>query len=1634
MVFPAAVKGYGKPMSLLIDSGATASFVSRKALQQELGAYERLDKRRTRDRMTARLADGNLIEIESHQVRLRLQFLDFDFDEWLYVIDMSYRYEIILGMSWLREHEPWTDWKSGLIGSTRAVKDPRASYREEHHLYQAELGVPEDAAQPVSAVWRELALPSTTPCGEVANSLADGDSSSHSGAATGLSLEDSAHLELSRVGRGQAPDEVAPREPCGDATTPNPCGRTSTPLPSCRIATTPRRERQAPRQDSWNKVHSVEFEVEAINDLPTTASELLALEEQPFRDFLQELKSGTVSDVAVITPDIQHELSAVDSSDSGSPPEATKKERFNAQSWEALKDNPAYSVISEFRDVLSGVVPSRLPADKGIRHEIDLVPGTKYCVTRQWPLPREQVEVIDAHFAKHLASGNVRESKSPHCAPTFCVKKATGGWRIVHAYNKLNAATIPAQTPIPRRDSVIDNMSGCTRFSTIDLTDGYYQLLMRESDIPYTAVSTPSGMLWEWLVMPQGLKNAPATFNRLVTHLFRPMRAFVQTYFDDIFVHSRASGGLSDVAVHNEHLRKVLQCMRENHLYANLRKCVFSAVEIPCLGCFVGKEGVRADPEKVKAVADWPQPRSVADLRKWLGLANYLHRFSQNYAELAQPLTNLLRKDVPFEWTSAHTDAFEAVKRSLIEAPVLALPDFDTPFWVVCDASDYAIGCALLQHDADGVERVVGYHSRGLKAAERNYPVHDKELLAMKYALVKFRVYLLGSEPFVVYTDHASLRTATQSPHLSQRMARWLSFFAEYNFSVAYKPGRENILADALSRRPDLDPKALDAIMGIDVVGSSLHDEIRAAYDDDDVCRSLITHFCADPDKVHPLPDAVRASVQRYSYRDQLLWYQVSPTDAPRIVVPANDEVRSRILYEYHDAPTSGHVGREKTYVAVAAQFYWRRMYKYVERYVRGCATCQSVKPAPSSAAPLRSLPVPNECWADVSLDFIFGLPKDKYRNTGILVFVCRLSKQVRLAACSTSVDAKRSARLFLDHVFRNHGMPKRLVSDRDPRFTGAFWTEIFRLLGTQLSFSTARHPETDGQTERVNRIVEDMLRCYCQRFPKEWSSLLSLVEFAINNSEHASTGFTPFFVNNLRHPRVPAQLSSPDGATISPDSEGSPDVTPSLVESVKGFLRTRAAVLSLIRDQMAASQDSQKLAADRFGRSNRTVFQPGDRVWLNVRALTDQALNRYLTHAHIKLRPRFIGPFTVRRAINARAYRLALPPTLGRVHPTFYVGMLKRATATSLEGGMDPDHLPSDPPPSARYAAPPPHESAQAPPRSPPRSTPASAPQGGQLRGDLPPALPRAAEQLRTPSEVPSSSASTGDDRHRPVPACRRAQVAPPSGDHQQHSPLRCDDPPPALPSGQPQQRPVHASTRHVHFAPLPPRHGSPSRSLVQRGARAAGRSPRASDRVPGAALPVQSASDRHVPAVAGAATPPSRSESARAPQLAPAVVPSVASHFPNSSGSTRRSPQERSHLDTPLVPARGDGGDATTRTSAVADRPPPPEPARDYGALPHGGRAARSRSASTRRTDNGAPEESSRPPRQLHSHTATQYTVDRLVARRSRRGQVQYLVHWHGYPASARTWEPAKHLLEDCPSEVLRFEGERTSVSHRQ
>ncbi|KAG4234491.1 hypothetical protein PC116_g17345 [Phytophthora cactorum] len=484
-------------------------------------------------------------------------------------------------------------------------------------------------------------------------------------------------------------------------------------------------------------------------------------------------------------------------------------------------------------------------------------------------------------------------------------------------------------------------------------------------------------------------------------------------------------------------------------------------------------------------------------------------------------------------------------------------------------------------------------------------------------------------------------------------MARWLSFFAEYNFEVKYKPGRLNVVADALSRRPDYE------LAHVTTVTSSVPDLIRAAYAHDDMCvawlRALGGEDFKNSDK--ELSGRLRASLHRYTFDGGLMYYSTDPEDAPRVGVPHDEDLKNRILYEVHDTPVSGHLGREKTYGSVSTMYWWLKLYKWVGTYVRTCETCQRTKSSPHAAAPLASLAVPTGCWQSISMDFVFGLPKGKAGNTGIVVFVGRLSKMDHLAAVPDTIDDEGTALLFLDRVFRQHGLPEAIVLDRDPRFTPKFWKSLFQVLGTRLDISTADHPQTDGQTERVNRVVKDILRSVCAEAPRRWSEVLPLVEFALNSAVHASTGFTPFYVNRLANPRVP--LTPPRrGCGLSGGGIANrlADISPIAVrKQVDDFVSLRLSVLRQVRDAMTESQDLQKEYADVQGRGNRERFEVGNLVLLNAKNLPTHAVSAVFK---TKLRPRFIGPFKV-VAKKGLAYTLNLPKKMC-THPVFYVGLLK--------------------------------------------------------------------------------------------------------------------------------------------------------------------------------------------------------------------------------------------------------------------------------------------------------------------------------------------------------------------------------------
>ncbi|KAG2837208.1 hypothetical protein PC129_g22407 [Phytophthora cactorum] len=628
---------------------------------------------------------------------LTVKFENFDSSEQFTVLVMD-KYDLILGMSWLEKHEPWIDWRGKAIGASRPAVSDRSLVshvpisvrnwaarkgRLDAVASKEYLGVvdvlddstevvsagatPDRARQPCAGSPRSP--PESRPVDEASKVAAPGSACQvgnqgpQTVAQTLTEEEGVEHASCvgNRVPHGavSAPDVViATSHDVGNEVPRRGRRRRhrrrrKSSLNYIQIGVAPSNSESSARAPQTRPVEECYHIFAGMTGRPVKAagihleplpevSELLNLEEMAVDDFLVDLKAGEIAEVMLLKPETTPEELNSSSVLDEDVLEEMKKRREARLCSEVLKNpkNPVYPMVKGFADVVSKDPPSQLPPDR-------------------------KCEVIDAFYDAKAKEGMVRESKSPHSTPTFCVRKPNGKWRLVHAYNKLNSATVPAQTPIPRKGVLLNNMAGCELYSALDLVDGYYQILMRESDIPLTAVSTPSVVLWEWLVMPQGLSNAPVTFNRLVTQLFRPLRAYAETYFDDIFVHSRAEDGKTAMEVHLGHLRRVLEVRRANMLYANIDKCVFASPEINVLGFFVSNVGVRADPEKVKAVAASPTPRSQKDLWKWLGLTNYLYKYSAEYADLARPLSELLKKDSDWRWERQHQDAYNSIKASL---------------------------------------------------------------------------------------------------------------------------------------------------------------------------------------------------------------------------------------------------------------------------------------------------------------------------------------------------------------------------------------------------------------------------------------------------------------------------------------------------------------------------------------------------------------------------------------------------------------------------------------------------------------------------------------------------------------------------------------------------------------------------------------------------------------------------------------------------------------------------------------------------------------------------------------------------------------------------------------------------------
>lgn len=804
-----------------------------------------------------------------------------------------------------------------------------------------------------------------------------------------------------------------------------------------------------------------------------------------------------------------------------------------------------------------------------------------------------------------MKSGLIRPSNSPYSSPVILVKKKDGSWRFCVDYRALNKATIPDKFPIPVIEELLDELNGAAYFSKIDLKSGYHQIRMFEPDIPKTAFRTHQGH-FEFLVMPFGLTNAPATFQCLMNSVLKPfLRRHVLVFFDDILVYSRTW------EEHVKHLNEVLKTLKQHSLFANLKKCCFGQKEIGYLGHIISKTGVSMDPQKVEAVLNWPLPKSLKALRGFLGLTGYYRRFIRDYGKIARPLTNMLKRG-NFGWNEESRAAFQQLQRAVTTAPVLAMPDFDQPFAIECDASGKGIGAVLTQG-----KRPIAYFSKALSDSSLSRSIYEKELMALVMAIQHWRPYLLGRK-FTVFTDQRSLRYLLEQRITTQNQQNWLAKLLGYEFDIVYKVGASNKVADALSRKEeDKELQGISRPFWQDI--SSIDEEVMA----DPVLVKIIKELEGNPDS-HP----------QYTLENGRLHYR------GRLVLAANSTWIPRLMQEFHSSPTGGHSGVYRTYRRVAQSLYWPGMKKTVTDYVAACLVCQRSKyQASSPAGLLQPLPIPNAIWEEISMDFIVGLPKSKGYDV-VLVVVDRLSKYGHFILIKHPYSARSIAEVFIREVVRLHGVPVSIVSDRDPTFISHFWQELFKLQGTKLRMSTAYHPESDGQTEVLNRTLETYLRCFSSEQPKTWAEFIPWAEYWYNTSYQSAAHCTPFEVVYGRPPPTLARYIP--GET--------------LVEAVAQDLRDRDEALRQLKYHLERAQVQMTNYAN--VKRKPAKIQPGDWVYLKIRPHRQASMP---TKLHPKLSARYYGPYLVLKQIGEVAFRLQLPDN-ARIHPVFHASQLKKA------------------------------------------------------------------------------------------------------------------------------------------------------------------------------------------------------------------------------------------------------------------------------------------------------------------------------------------------------------------------------------
>lgn len=722
----------------------------------------------------------------------------------------------------------------------------------------------------------------------------------------------------------------------------------------------------------------------------------------------------------------------------------------------------------------------RLDTTSLICHRIEIAEDVrKKPAVRINPFPTspKRQEQINKELDRMLEAGIIERSYSDWALRLVPVDKPDDSVRLCLDARQLNERTIRDSYPLPHADRILSRLGPCRYISTIDLSKAFLQIPLHPKSKKYTAFSVLGRGLFHFTRMPFGLVNSPATLSRLMDRVLGggELEPKVFIYLDDIII-------ISDTfEEHLNLLREVARRLGQANLSINIEKSKFCVSEVPYLGYILSTNGLRPNPSRVEAIVNFERPTSLRSLRRFLGMCNYYRRFVAAYSEFVRPLTDLL-KDKPksVRWNESAEKAFIKTKELLISAPILTNPDFSKAFTIHCDASDTAIAGVLTQCH-DGIDKPISYFSQKLSGAQQRYFATEKEALAVLNSIEKFRCYIEGSK-FTVYTDASALTYILRSSwRTSSRLCRWSIELQRHDMVIKHRRGVDNVVPDALSRSVE---------------------ELSTSTTNQDWYSSMIQKVQSEPERFKDFRIDKGILKKFVASPNDLLDYRFEW----KVCIPPN--MREKVLVEEHDDAL--HLGVDKTIAMVKKKYYWPRLSNDVRSHVLKCTICKQSKPPNRSQHPqMGRQRITTKPFQLVALDFIQSLPRSKSGNAHLLVIMDVFSKYCLLVPLR-KISAPQVCQILEQNWFRRYSVPEYLISDNATTFISKDFKTLLDKYGIK-HWKNSRHHSQSNPVERLNRTINACIRTYVRSDQKMWDTRVSEIEYALNNSPHGATGFSPY-------------------------------------------------------------------------------------------------------------------------------------------------------------------------------------------------------------------------------------------------------------------------------------------------------------------------------------------------------------------------------------------------------------------------------------------------------------------------------------------------------------------------------------------